>query len=660
LHIIEALIILTLEDKKMKSCIPSRLSARKKKRRCSACHQRWVKEEHVLTGLCAVCLQESTNVEKKKKNCSKCKRQWVKDKSTSTGLCVNCLAVSMNEEISVQSKSDSTESCGLYDTDTDLSNESRSVRNNKQSCSVPNIDENISDKSDSDSTDLESDGLNDADKDFSDEINDTDNDFSETPNDLCASEHTEYLSCINCKRSVENMNALDTTTDESGPFEQYMTLIFQWIPLEEVHMKYKWCLFKKEEADGDHVLMCTHCANVCCEKDLKSNFLFAWPSFIWNVLKNTEAQATFGKELWQLIPIRWRVWWFHAIKKFDCFHEVTMLQPEPHVAEVSQEIQEISDAMRHLKALNLFKVMDKHILIPKVKCPWGCVQFLNLASAHVPLDQIFLEFLDYPSEMLTLSSHKYPRWIEGIRPNFIRSKHYIAGKDFGSCMPSIAFDKLKGPVFLTCGDHSIQSKGQYIHPPPSPFGWIASPASDQFAPAVMKPRTVQSVKRRKYSDCYHTVQMKGSYEGIDTLTLCNQGCYNIDDPLTIRQDSLAIQTRPDISSHIKKLAEEGAISHSLSDAKHNIALDLLPKNVVADFQEKFRQWATYIPISAAFVMEKFIKTDTEVEIQVLDTSSQFTEIVQFRPVWPSHIVYIHPCTSHGRRPLLLPVKAPHA
>lgn len=606
----------------------TRSSSRKKKPKCSNCNRQWVKEENISTGLCVTCLQELVRLSKKKSRCTQCHQRWVKDEDIFKGLCVTCLQETMNENMlatihddkSEKSQTTSTVSDGLYDAAEDL----------------PSVQ---SDSLESSHIDINS-------------IDDISSDITDRT--------TEYLVCINCNRSVKNLDEWDGIMQEMDVFEQYRRLAFRWVPLHEVHMKYKWCLFNKEEAEGDNVLMCTQCAHVCCMEHFKTNALFAWPSFIWNVLKNADVQNKFGKELWQLIPLRWRGWWLRVVRTFDCFHDVTLLEPEPYTTEVSDELKEISDAMRDLVSLKLFKVLDKHILIPKVKCPWGCVQFLNMASAHVHLDQIFLDFLDYPIGMITMSGNKYPRWLEGIRPNFIRSKHYIAGKGFGCCMPSIAFDKIQGPVILTCGDHSIHSKGQYVHPPPSPFGWIASNNSDQFAPAVIKPRTVQSVKRRKYSDCYHTVRMKGSYEGIDTLTLSNQGHYNIDDPLTIQQDSLAILARPDISSHIKKLAEEGTIPHSLADAKHNIAIDLFPRKKLVKLQEQCRKWATYIPISTAFVMEKFIKTDTEIEIEVFDTISQVQDSVQFRPVWPSQIVYIHPCTSYGRRPLLVAVKTVRA
>ena len=73
-----------------------------------------------------------------------------------------------------------------------------------------------------------------------------------------------------------------------------------------------------------------------------------------------------------------------------------MNEPKPHVMEVSSDVKEFSDAMRELKAVNLIRMCDKHILIPKVKCPWGCCQFLNLASEKVPFDIVYHEFLENP------------------------------------------------------------------------------------------------------------------------------------------------------------------------------------------------------------------------------------------------------------------------
>ena len=472
---------------------------------------------------------------------------------------------------------------------------------------------------------------------------------------------TPHLMCFNCRRWTDGDDAEGHLAFGTTEEDDYLNLVMQWVPHSAVSTRVKWCLLDGDMIDDDNITLCLQCSNVCCSPNkISCGAMNAWPAFMWSVLSSTDAQTKFGLELWQLVPKAWRKWWLKSVQQLGCFQNVTMDEPAPHVREQTEDRLEVSRAIKELKALDLCRMCDRLLLVPTVKCPWGCSQWLNLATECVPFDVIYQEFLDYPKDLAGIQSDKHPPWSHGIRPNFIRSQHHILGETFDMCSPTLVFQSGKGPVILTCGDHSTASRGQCVHPPANPLGAVSSQGSDQFAPAVMKARTVASVKRKKYSDSYHIVKMKGSCDGIDSLTICNRGQHNIDDPISIRQDALAIAARADISSHVMKLARDETIPQKLADAKHEAARDFFPDSVVQRIKDTHRRTATHIPAQTALSLEATVKTSTEIEVECLNTTTGNTDIVQFKPIWPNELVHIHNCDGHGKRPLVVPIhRAPN-
>ena len=379
-----------------------------------------------------------------------------------------------------------------------------------------------------------------------------------------------------------------------------------------------------------------------------------WPAFIWNILKNEMAQADYGEELWQLVPQQWRQWWFLEARQLPCLSNITLMDPPPHLNKISASFREMSNALRGLEWIPLSQAIDKHLQIPSVKCPWGCCQFLNLATEFVPLDIIYLDFLNQPCGVLQMKAGQRKDFLDGVRPNFLRSKHPILDPDWGYCSPSILFKETKGPVIATCGHHSVRSKGQYLHVPRNPFGTTMTNASDQFAPAVVKPRTITSVQRRAYSDNFNVSCMHGSYEGINTLNVCNRGDYSKCDTLSMKQDSLAIACRPDIAAHVGHLGLDGVVSQSLVDIKQQRALRQFPSEHIAELRSEYRKDTTYFPLDKALNLETYLKHNSDMTCTVYDAETGDARDVQYTPSWPSSIIYVQRSDNYGSPPYSIP------
>ena len=439
--------------------------------------------------------------------------------------------------------------------------------------------------------------------------------------------------------------------DGSTSVDCYLSLTMQMHHVNSVKMSRKWKWLMNEDIfNGDCVCLCVQCSNCQSNVGIKERQSCEWAPFMWALLQHEDVQEHHATKLWQVLPCLWRKWWIKSVKQFPCYSEVTVSDPESQVNEVTKDVREVSNALRELKLVTLAQTCDKLLSVPTVKCPWGCSEFLNLARNYMPLDALLLDYLEKPAGVSKISTKSNDGWLQGVLPAFLESKHFVINSTYGYCSPSIAFHKEFGPCFLACRHHSTKTRGQYIHPPPSPFRHLSSKLSDQHSSAIPKPRTIGSVKRKAYSHCFHTVQMKGAYEGIDTMVLGNEGNYSMEDCISKQYDNLAIACRSDIAEHLHHLGADGVISPALAAAKAAAARDMFPSMKAKAVKQNGRKHATYVPAEIALLLESRMKGSPETEVERHVPDSDDVDVVQFRPMWPSSIAIMHPCNKHGKEP----------
>ena len=311
------------------------------------------------------------------------------------------------------------------------------------------------------------------------------NDLCEDGNSHVSADENDFhdsLVCCNCHRST--LHDIGGSGREQylcgSSYEQYKELLIHPVAPDEIKLRYKWCFLKKEDMVDGAFLLCYQCENVMKEANKDRNRgEYSWAAFVWNFLSDQETRERYGVQLWQMIPRMWRLWWLLEVRKLELLEDVSLDVPVPFVVEITEPMDEFRFAMQELNWMKLVKMIDKHILIPKVKCPWGCCKFLNLLRGTVPMDVIYMTFLQYPAAVRQINNGRNHAWIRGIHPGFLQSKHFIKNKKWGYCAPSLVFQKGGGPGFATCARHSVKTKGQYIHAPASPLGSVMSLYSDQ-------------------------------------------------------------------------------------------------------------------------------------------------------------------------------------
>ena len=101
----------------------------------------------------------------------------------------------------------------------------------------------------------------------------------------------------------------------------------------------------------------------------------SWTGFVWYLLSNSDFQSVYGTRLWQFLPLSWRFWWLQ--EAHSCFMDNILLHnPDPLFVDKSSEINEWDWEIGSQNVERLSDVSNK-LLIPCVRCPWGCTEFLH-------------------------------------------------------------------------------------------------------------------------------------------------------------------------------------------------------------------------------------------------------------------------------------------
>ena len=475
----------------------------------------------------------------------------------------------------------------------------------------------------------------------------SDNDLSNEDN-----ESDDIVICRNCKRSGPCVYSDDNCND----VDLYLQLSFVPTPFDNIEYRRKFCLFNQSEVERegeDTVWLCTQCFRAVSyivgqTTNQHLSPLHCWPAFMWSLLKDPASQSQLGIDLWKLFPRLWRSWWIDSARNIRSMEDITMDQPEAYFAEITEQKNKLADSIQGLEWVELVAAVDKFASLPVVRCPWGCSCFMN-HTCHVPLDAILGTLIRDQRNVKWMSRKDDRSFADHIRYDFCQVKVPILHNSLWLCQASIAFDSKKGPVVLTCEFHDKNSTGMYLHVPRHPTGTISSNADDQYTPCVVIPRTVHKVRAKAYSNAFQMNEMTGHYEGVDSVTLCNMGKYNIGTKVSDVRDSLSIAARSDMASHVDLLERQNVIPRWLSESKLQRAKDTFTEDRIQDIREEFCKGATYISMKDAIELERSMKQGTEKLVYSSDGHA-----IHFRSNWPPILTYAHRNDEHGAKVPKLP------
>jgi len=128
---------------------------------------------------------------------------------------------------------------------------------------------------------------------------------------------------------------------------------------------------KKALAEDKVCLLCQSCKIYLIDQDKTDSYW--WSAFVWSVLKDSIQCC---RAMWKLLPPGWRCWWTDAVH-MHYSSEVLDLSVQSFTVDATEEYNSFHSDMK-VSALNklswvqFVQHLESSIVIPKVRCPWGC------------------------------------------------------------------------------------------------------------------------------------------------------------------------------------------------------------------------------------------------------------------------------------------------
>jgi hypothetical protein len=435
---------------------------------------------------------------------------------------------------------------------------------------------------------------------------------------------------------------------------------------------------RHQSHDGHHVLLCRHCKEYLRKNSRSNNetvnqarFKYAYPSFIWGMLRNQELIQQHGLLLWSLVPSRWRPWWIKAVNAIPAFANVTVDSPFSLIADVMVDEQKLRDAIAGKQLANLVQTCNEK-LKPVVKCPYGCTEFYH-ETGTILLDVLYDRILGPKLITFTTDLRKRRKFVASIRDDFLsihsQEEYFAWGKPLGmewKIQPSISFDKDGKPVILTCRNHGGGTRQKMFHVPPAagPFGTLPPTYGDQIAPVGIMPRVLKAARASKYSHTYSMNKMQGSYGGVDSVNLTTFQKQDYMCPISDSKDGIAIANRDDLRAHVTRLSVDQdplplrpPILHS-SVANGKLLCAALEQSNAPELKS-MAAGANFITLEDAAKLNMMMKTEGAMHVrqrlQVVDANGMpLYDNVPFTAPWPKLLTNLHPCNDYGESPPLVP------
>ena len=245
------------------------------------------------------------------------------------------------------------------------------------------------------------------------------------------------------------------------------------------------------------------------------------------------------------------------MKDLDCtFNNISVDYPASVFKDAAVERHELQNSISSSSTLKEFGDKLDKLLLPVVKCPWGESEFFHKCGS-VPFDAMVCKMLGpHNVPIISKDIHKKLQLLQGARDDYSsldagdHVEWYLENDQDPDwcCAGSCAFVEGKGLVLLTCRDHDGGTKDRYLHPPKSPMGILPNIRGDNLAPVTTVPRTIKPVRCGAFCHTYQMHEMRGEFNGIDTLRVADCGRFDTDSNLRQQHRNATIAGRHDIRS----------------------------------------------------------------------------------------------------------------
>ena len=415
-----------------------------------------------------------------------------------------------------------------------------------------------------------------------------------------------------------------------------------------INTRLKFCLFRRRDVQGqDETVLCCECASFLVG-GVKQEMNNVWPAFVWSVLRNDVIATHWGIGVWSYVPMKWRHWWIDDLTMLRGWDgRICMELPKPIFDEITDTRCALMCSLKRLRLGDLMHHVN-HYLFPTIMCPWGCSEFPHKVEL-LPMDLVFFRYLGPGVPMITKGANRTLR-LKGARDDYVdvsREVLLLMNRAW-RVMPSIAFDDVNGPSVLVCQNHKGGSNLDYIHVPSHPVTSLPARFSDQLAPAVMQSRVIQPMRAKSYSMSFQMHEMRGSFAGLDTMSLGRYRRFDFRSLLTLETESVALRCRKDVKGLLMRLHDSGKIPTFVVAAMLNESRQLFNDDRLSPTRFAGASYMTYVD---AIRLKKLRSGRNEMIVQKVDeeTGEVTQDNVSFQPLWPSCLVHVHNFTMYGGR-----------
>jgi hypothetical protein len=263
---------------------------------------------------------------------------------------------------------------------------------------------------------------------------------------------------------------------------------------------------------------------------------------------------------------------------------------------------------------------------------------------------VFTRYLGPGIPVVTKGFTRSTSCLKGLRDDYVDVSREICllMNPVWRVMPSIAFDEEKGPSVLVCRSHKGGSVLDYIHVPTHPVTTLPARFADQLAPAVVQSRVIQPMRAQKYSITFQMHEMRGSFAGLDTMSLGRYRRFDFHSLISLETESIALRCRKDVRGLVMRLLQSGKIPANLVEDMIDASRNLF------DNEQLSPGWfggATYMTYVDAIKLKKLRSGRKEITVHKIDEESGVAtqESISFYPLWPPCLVHVHNYTKFGGR-----------
>lgn len=395
----------------------------------------------------------------------------------------------------------------------------------------------------------------------------------------------------------------------------------------------KFCLFSWRDVEGeDAIVLCSECHSFLVsgkKQDMKN----VWPAFMWCVLRNDMILSHSGLGVWSYVPMKWQHWWIDDFRMLHDWDErISMEAPEPVFDEIMDRQCALMQSLEELRLGDLMLHVNQ-FLYPTVMCPWGCSEYLHKVEL-LPLDVVFSRYLG-PGAPVMRNDLKRTMHLKGLHNDYMDVSRCILllMNSAWRVVPCIAFDNEQGPSVLVCQNHKGGLFLDYIHVPSHPVTTLPTRFADQLAPAVMQSRVIQPMRAKRYLMCFQMHEMRGSFGGLDTLSLGKYQRFDFWSLLTLEVGAVALRCQKDVHGLLMRLFPGGKIPAFLMADMLDTSRNLFQSD---QFCPTLFAGATYMRYVDAIRLKKLRSERKETIVQKMhEGTGQVTDdCISFQPLWP--------------------------